>query len=421
MKKCLFILIATLFFSVSGTSKTIPSAEDPIIISAGKPTIVIVSVFSKDDKEADTFFSKRELTELQNNFPEYDVKLIDYNCSVVFQNNNKDIINLSNPTESIELVAFWDGKTASVVKISKIKVKLTEYVSGITSQKKQSSYLADNEKIMADFHQKKTVFNPDTNSKLLGQYYIIDMLFNKMVYGDLEYFKPQNYKNVKSVTVYAKSPNDPEEIAFKMNFNDKHLVSDILYAKRKNSNGTVFFVFNYDDNNLLKKMISNENFSNEVMSTVFNFSYNKNKIIETSEDQFSVYSIQHDLLINDYHYEFENIETDFRIKSSREEIKENCKFFYEDNLITNSYCPSSFESRLPYSYKNTLYEDDMPTKSSSSKIEKTIQNTLSILSFSSAIKEFKQIGEVTIGENGLTNEIKTFSRGQSYILRFEYK
>ena len=420
MKNKLYLLAIFLYFSAFGKAKNIEISQN-IIIPAGKPTIIIVSVFSEESKNADAFFGKREFNELKDNFPDYEIKLITEHCTIAFENKNKDLIIASDPEENFEIVAFWDGKKDSAIKISKIKVKATEYISSITRQSKKSSYIEDNDKILADYKLKKTVFNPNENSKSLGQFYIIDMFFNKMVYSSVENLKPQDYTKVKSVIVYAESADGPEEIAFKMNFNDKHLVSDILYAKRRSSEGSVFMVFSYDDNNLLKKMIANENFNNEVKSTIYNYSYDDRQIIETSEDQYSVYSIQNNLLLTDYHYEFKDIATDFRIESSREEIKNGCKFSYEDGLIVKSYCPSTFENIIPYTYENTLYENNEPKRIAKLKLEKTANGTLSVSTFASSLNEYKEVGEITIGENGLTELVKAYSRGQYYTLRLEYK
>jgi hypothetical protein len=416
------LLFAILFsFTAFGNPKNIKSTPDPVIISAGRPTIVIISIFGEDDKEADPFFGKREYTELQENFPEYEIRLIDEHTTIAFETNKKDFIFVSNPKETYELAAFWDGKKDSPIKISKIKVKLTEYISELTGQNKLSSYLEANAKILEDYAAKKTLFNPDENSKSLAQYYIITLLFNGRVYGSEDLMVPQNYANVKSVSVYMESADGPKELAFVMNFNPKHLVSDILYAKKGNSEDTVFMTFSYDDNNLLKKLVMNDNFDNNPKSTVYTYFYDDHRIIEISEDQYSAYSLENNMLITDYHYEFKDIEKDFRISSSREGINDNCKFFFEDDAITKTYCLSDLERKLPYTYESTLYEDNEPARQAEMRVGKNEAGNISISTFISSLNDYKEIGEIALGENGLTKQVKTYSRGQFYTLTFEYK
>lgn len=421
MKKNVLIFLLTFSMSAFANFKDLTSTAEPIVIKPGKPTIVLASIFAEGDTKADDYYAKRELAELQNNFPEYDVILIDEYRHVIFENNNKDLLSLTNANESIELVAFWDGKATSKMHIEKTKVKATEYISGLTNQNKKSSYLAENEKILNDYNRKKGTFNPNKSSKELGQYYIIDRYFNKMVYGNAEFFKPQNYKGIKSVSVYSQLNDNPEELAFTMNLNDKNQVTDILYAKRSSTEGTVFMVFSYDNNGLLKKMISNENFNNEVESSIAEFAYDNEKIIQYSEYTMWEFSIQNEILINDSYIDFTNTEKDFRIRTSREEIADNCVVAYDDDQISSSYCPSNFDNSLPYTYKNMFYVDGTPQRQSTSKIEKTERGTLGVYAFASALDEFRQVGEVTIGKSGLTEKSTMLSRQQNYTLRFEYK
>src|SRR5690606_27389774 len=212
MKNSILILVLAYCVNVFGNSKSKEFTFEPIIIEAGKPTVIIASIFTKKDKDADDFYAQREYVELQNNFPDYDILLINENVTIVFENDNKDILNLTNPNQTNELVAFWDGKKSSEIKVSKIKVKLTEYIAGLINQDKKSSYILENEKILADYNKKKNTFNPDKNSNYLSQHYIIDRYFNKMVYGSIEFFKPQNYKGIKSVSVYSTLAGNPEEL-----------------------------------------------------------------------------------------------------------------------------------------------------------------------------------------------------------------
>lgn len=420
MKKNLFLFAVLFSFTVFGNPTKSNVTEDTII-HAGKPTIVVVSIFGKDNDEADPFFGKREYDELQANFPDYDVLLIDEHSNIAFETNKKDFIFANNPKETYELVAFWDGKKDSAVNISKIKVKLTEYISGLTGQNKLSSYLAENEKVIADYNAKKLLFNPNENSKTLAQYYIITLLFNGRVYGSEDLMRPQNYSKVKNVSVYMESIDGPKELAFVMNFNPKHLVSDILYAKKGNSEDTLFMTFSYDDNNLLKKLVMNDNFENNPKSTIYTYGYDNNQLIEISEDQYSAYSVQKKTLMTDYHFEFKDIETDFRVNSSREEINDNCKVFYEDGDIVKTICLTDIEREIPYTYESTLYEDNIPTRTANMKISKNAAGNISISAFVESIDDDKEVGEITIGEDGLTKQFKTYSRGQFYTLYFEYK
>lgn len=413
------VLFALLFsFMAFGNPK---KGTDDTIISAGKPTIVVISIFGKDNNEADPFFGKREYDELKANFPEYGLLLIDEPTNIVFETKNKDFIFVSNPKETYELVAFWDGKKDSPVKISKIRVKLTEYISGLTGQNKQSSYLAANDKVLADYKAKKLLFNPNENSKSLAQYYIITLFFNGKVYGSEDLIEPQDYSKVKSVSVYMESTDGPKELAFVMNFNPNHLVSDILYAKRGNSENTAFMTFSYDDNKLLKKLVMNDTFDNNPKSTVYTYTYDNDRLTETSEDQYSVYYIKDKMLVTDDHFEFKDLETNFRISSSREEIDGNCKVFYEDGTIVKSRCFSDLERNLPYTYESALYEDGAPERTANMKIDKNASGNISVLAFLANIDGYKEVAEITIGENGLTKQTKTHSNGQLYTLYFEYK
>ncbi|HNP33113.1 MAG TPA: hypothetical protein PKN96_07455 [Flavobacterium sp.] len=418
MKKNISLFALLFSFMAFGSPKKI---VNDTIISAGKPTIVVISIFDKDNKAADPFFGKREYEELKNNFPEYNILLVDEPANIVFETKNKDFIFAGNPKLTYELVAFWDGKKDSPVKINKIRVKLTEYISSLTGQNKQSSYLAANDKILADYNAKKLLFNPNENSKFLAQYYIITLLFNGKVYGSEDLIEPQDYSKVKSVSVYMQSTDGPNELAFVMNFNPKHLVSDILYAKRGDSEDTAFMTFSYDDNNLLKKLVMNDNFDNNPKSTVYTYGYDKDKLIEISEDQYSVYSNQHKMLVMDDHFEFKDIETDFRISSSREEINDGCKVFYEDGSVVKTRCFSDLDRNLPYPYQSNLYENEDSGQSADMKIEKNTAGNISVFAFLDTINDYKEVAEITIGEDGLTKQIKTHSAGQFYTLNFEYK
>lgn len=246
------------------------------------------------------------------------------------------------------------------------------------------------------------------------------MYFNKMVYGPIEYFKPQNYTGITSITVYAQLDDNPEELAFKMNFNAKNQVTDILYARRSNSNGTVFMVFSYDKNGLLNKMISNENFDNNAQSDISQFAYDTNRLYQYAEDGMWEFSMQNGILVNDAYMEFENIATDYRIKTAGQDITDNCLNFYDDGVITKSYCPSNFDGALPYTYVNMLYEDGALARRATSKIEETAPGVYTVYSFASAISEYRKVGEVTV-KNGLTQSVTLLSRQQNYTLRFEYK
>lgn len=418
MKRNTFLFALLFSFMAFGNPKK--AAEDTII-KAGRPVIVVVSIFGKDNKDADPFFGKREYGELQANFPEYDIRLVDEPTNIVFETKKKDFIFAANPKETYELVAFWDGKKDSPVKISKIRVKLTEYISGLTGQNKKSSYLEANNTILADYNARKILFNPNENSKDLAQQYIITLLFNGRVYGSEDLIDPQDYSKVKSVSVYMESTDSPKELAFVMNFNPKHLVSNILYAKRGNSEDTAFMTFSYDDNNLLKKLVMNDNFDHNPKSTVYTYGYDNDQLIEISEDQYSVYSAQKKMLMTDAHFEFKDIETDFRISSSCEQIEDHCKVFYEDDLIVKTKCLSDIERNFPYTYESTLYEDGTPGQTANMKIVKNAALNISISAFLDNIDDYKEVGEIIIGENGLTKQSKTQSRGQFYTLYFEYR
>jgi hypothetical protein len=418
MKKNTFLLALLFSFMAFGNPKDKKPSDDLIIT---RPTILVIAVFGKDDKEADPFFGKREHEELENNFPEYDVLLINEPSTIAFENTSKDYVLITDPNETYELVAFWDGKQDSPVKTSKIRVKLTEYISGLTGQNKVSSYLASNDKILADYNAKKLLFNPNENSKSLAQRYIITLLFNGRVYGSEDLMEPQNYSKVKNVSVYMQSTDGPKELAFVMNFNPKHLVSDIFYPKKGNSEDTVFMTFSYDDNNLLKKLVMNDNFENNPKSTVYTYFYDNDQLIEISEDQYTIYSAQKKMLMTDTHFDFKDIETDFRISSRREEIDDKCKVFYEDNVIAKTVCLSDIDRNLPYTYESTLYEDGAPERSANMRIGKNADGNISISAFLSNIEDYKEVGEIKIGKNGLTEQVKTYSRGQFYTLYFEYK
>lgn len=180
-------------------------------------------------------------------------------------------------------------------------------------------------------------------------------------------------------------------------------------------------VFSYDKNGLLEKMISNENFDGEVKSSVAEFAYDTDKLIQYSETTLWEFSIQNGILINETYYDFENVEKDYRIKTSREAIEDGCINTYEDDVIITSYCPSNFEHALPYIYEHKIYEDGVLKRKATSKIEETAKGVFSVYGFVSALKEFKKTGEVIVGDSGRTEQSVMQSRNQNYILRFEYK
>ena len=397
-----------------------------ITIDAGKPVILVVSVFKPEAKDKDDFFAKREFAELQKNFPDYDVRLIDKTCQVLFSNDKKEIINYDsdNPKASFESVVFWDGKATSPIKTNKTRVKITEYISELTGQKWVSSYLAENQKIMDKVAKRRTVSNPDKNSKALTQHYIIDMYFTKMCYGKIEYpgLTQQDYKKVKSVIVYSKLNEDGvESKAFFMKFNDKHLVSNIEYFKRPESDGSAKFAFTYDNNGLLQKMVVDDNFDNKPETTTYNFGYDKDRIIESSADQITEFTIQNNILLSVDHYQYVKYDSDFRVESSHDEIKDGCKFSYEEDQITKSYCPSGFGAELPYNYTYRTYENNEAVREGTSKLDKGDGNTLVLSAYVSALKQYKEVGTITLNEKGLTQGTTTLSRAQKYVLRYEYE
>ena len=51
-----------------------------------------------------------------------------------FGNDAKEYVNFTNDTNDYELIVFWDGKPASKIRSSLVKVEATEFVSSVTNQ-----------------------------------------------------------------------------------------------------------------------------------------------------------------------------------------------------------------------------------------------------------------------------------------------
>jgi hypothetical protein len=427
MQKIIYLLFLFCFLPVRSQNTSYnDDAEKKVLtqydnFGEGIPVILVVSVFP-EGKEQDPFFAEREFAELQRHYPNYDIRLIDKHSLITFENDAQETANNSDTEDAFELVVFWDGKKDSKIKAEAIKVKATEYIASLTGEKKVSSYLAENQKIFDDIAQRKLLFNPDKNSKALTQFYIKQMLFNPMVYGQVQFFPliHQDFTSVKKVTVYARQGDKPEQKMFIMTFNDKHLVSNIEYVASA-EHDKVTFAFTYDGKGLLRKMVNYDGMADKPKTTVYAFGYDNGRIIETSEDQITEYSMQKNLLITDRHHEYTDYDKTFRVESLHENFEDNCKVTYEDGKKKKAYCPSGFDSQLPYIYEQNGFKYDQLSRQSKSKIDRE-GNVLAIYNFNHQENDYRKAGTITLNEKGLTESTEGgVQKGLKHVLRFEYE
>jgi hypothetical protein len=427
MQKIIYLLFLLGFLPVVSQNTSYEGQPEREVLTQydnfgeGIPVILVVSVFP-EGKEKDTFFAEREFAELQRHFPNYDIRLIDKHSLITFENDAQETANYSDSEDAFELVVFWDGKKNSKIKAEPIKVKLTEYISSLTGEKKVSTYLAENQKIFDDIAKRKLLFNPDKNSKALTQFYIKQMLFNPMVYGQVQFYPliHQDFTSVKKVTVYARQGEKPERKMFIMTFNDKHLVSGIEYVA-SDEHGKVTFAFTYDGNGLLRKMVNYDGMAEKPKTTAYAFGYDNGRIIETSEDQITEYSMQNNLLITDRHHEYIDYDKTFRVESLHETIEDSCKVTYEDGKKKKAYCPSGFDSQLPYIYEQNGFKYDQLSRQSKSKIDRE-GNVLAIYNFNHQDNEYRKAGTITLNEKGVTQSTEGgVQKGLKHVLRFEYE
>ncbi|RZJ31694.1 MAG: hypothetical protein EOO48_01295 [Flavobacterium sp.] len=425
MKNVLRLLFLLTFVPVTSKSSAAAKGFDTITIEAGKPVVLIISIFKKDS-EAEPFFARREEAELQQNFPDYDVRVIDSPSVIEFENSAHDRGNYSFPEHDQELVIFWDGMPESRIKSENIKVKLTEYVSSFTGAKKTSSYLAENQKIFAQIARMKALFNPDKDSKALTQHYIIDYLFNSMVYGPDTEFAPlthQDFKTVKHVKVFAKQGDQPEREVFEMGFNAAHLVSDLSYVASVGS-GEVKFVYTYNKDGLLTKLVNTDGMdlsSPKPIVTEYSFGYDKGHIMEFSPDQMTQYSVENGVLLADTHYEYIGYDRNFRIESTNEKFEDGCKVSYGNGLQSESYCMTSYDGKAPVSYTRNKFENGELARTAKGKIERD-GNTIRISGLNPRTEEFRQTAAITLNDKGLTETVDGGEqRGIKQTLRFAYE
>jgi len=198
-------------------SERICTTCDTLVLTAGKPHIVVYDVKHMSDSQNKTYreqptenefqnsyysFSelvKREWNELCKNFSESEVMHhhVYRNTIIKIQNTNQETINMLDRQDHHKGYLYWSGKPADKIFNDKEMVLTTEKISKIRGDGKTSSYYPDFVKDSLVVERKmKTTFANENVLKNINMFLLKEIIDDFML--PVQFL---NIKNVKSITL----------------------------------------------------------------------------------------------------------------------------------------------------------------------------------------------------------------------------